>query len=97
LGEELPFEVQKRGSKPVVIPLRSPQTEYFSKSDMEALDYAVKNYSNMSFTELTNISHQHPAWKNAGFKGVMNYEDFIDPVNKELIEELKENSRYMCI
>ena len=51
----------------------------------------------MSFGELTDISHKHPAWKNAGTLGIMNYEDFIDPKNQELIKELKENSQYLSI
>lgn len=98
LDEEHPFAVIKKGSKPMVIPKREAQLEYFSKSDIEALDYAIKNYSSMSFKDLTNVSHDHPAWKNARFYGdVMKYEDFISNKNEELIEELRENSQFINI
>ena len=97
LEEEQPFLVVKKGSKPVVVPQREANIDYFSKSDVEALDYAIKNFANMSFGELTEFSHQHPAWKNAQSFGTMNYEDFIDPSNQELIHELQENSRYISI
>ena len=97
LGEDQPFIVNKKGAKPIVTPQRQAQLEYFSKSDIEALDYAIDNFSQMSFGELTDISHKHPAWKNAGTLGIMNYEDFIDPKNQELIKELKENSQYLSI
>lgn len=97
LEEEQPFLVVKKGSKPVVVSQREANIDYFSKSDVEALDYAIKNFANMSFGELTEFSHQHPAWKNAQSFGTMNYEDFIDPSNQELIHELQENSRYISI
>ena len=98
LDEEHPFMVIKKGSKPTVIPKREAQLEYFSKSDIEALDYAIKNYSSMSFRDLTDVSHDHPAWKNARFYGdIMKYEDFISDKNEELIEDLRENSQFINI
>lgn len=97
LSEGQPFEVIKEGSKPIVIPHRDPEMEYFSKSDIEALDYAIEKYAKLSFGELTAISHKHPAWINAGSFERMDYEDFIDPSNSELIYDLKENSQYMSI
>lgn len=98
LDEEHPFVVIKKGSKPTVKPRRKAQLEYFSKSDIEALDYAIENFSSLSFRELTDVSHEHPAWKNANFNGaVMKYEDFISDENKSLLEELKENSQFINI
>lgn len=97
LNEDQPFEVIKKGTKPIVIPHREAEMDYFSKSDIEALNYAIENFSTLSFKELTKISHEHPAWINAGSFGRMDYEDFIDPSNKELIFDLKENSQYISI
>lgn len=91
-----PFIVKKIGSKPIVIPQRDADLDYFSKSDIEAIKYAIDTYANMSFRELTEISHQHPAWKNAGTSR-MDYKDFIRPENVDLIKELKQNSRYLSI
>lgn len=98
LGEEnQPFIVQKVGSKPIVIPQRQADLDYFSKSDIEAIKYAISKYADLSFGELTEVSHSHPAWKNAGACSQMNYEDFIDPNNIDLINELRENAQYLSI
>lgn len=97
LGEDQPFIVEKKGTKPVVVPQRKADMDYFSKSDIEALNYAIEHFSAMSFGELTEVSHKHPAWKNAQSFGTMNYEDFIDPSNHDLIHELQENSQFISI
>ncbi len=45
--------------------------DFLSESDLEALDYAIKEYGHLSFKELTDISHDE-AYESAG------YNDFIE-------------------
>ena len=59
--------------------------DVFSDSDVEALDFTIKNLSRFDQFELVDISHAYPEWKkfesafdsgrNAAFN--MNYEDFF--------------------
>lgn len=88
---------------PVIIPERDFNKEYLSLSDIEALDYSISKYKDYDFKQLTNVSHEHPAWLNAwnnrecSNNPPMHYEDFIDSENQDLLEDLKENSKYLCI
>ena len=73
LLDDLPFEnINKK-----IIPLRAPDLRQLSQTDVEALEYAVKTYGDYDFiNSLTDISHQHPAWKKArelgGHNSIMN-------------------------
>ncbi|OQY56473.1 MAG: hypothetical protein B6247_03550 [Candidatus Parabeggiatoa sp. nov. 2] len=46
----------------LVKPLRAAQLDYFSESDLECLDNALKNYGHLSFGQLTDLSHDK-AWQ----------------------------------
>ena len=106
LAEE-PFnvvDIKKLNKRvPVIFPERDYNEDCLSLSDREALDYSIKKYINCNFDELTELSHQHPAWQKAWSNRVcsnnppMHYEDFIAPENQELLEELQENSKYICL
>ena len=47
-----------------VIPLRQPDLEWLSDSDIECLDESIRKYDNCGFKQLTDISHD-AAWKSA--------------------------------
>ena len=76
-------------------PLRQPNMEMFSRTDIECLTNALEKYSNHAFEDLSNITHSHSAWKKAPKNRAMDYKDMIEqgPKQKEIIRSLKEHSR----
>ncbi len=82
---------------------RESNTDYLSSSDMEVLDQIYGKYGNYSAPQLSDLSHEHPAWINARKSNKfrnnnrLDYKDMIDACNSELIEDLEENSRYIMI
>ncbi len=48
-----------------IIPLREPNTDYLSESDIEALDKAIADYGKMDFGKLRKIVHKEKAYKQA--------------------------------
>jgi len=104
---EVPFEIEKRRENekivPYIIPIRDYNPDELSISDEEALDLIIKKYKNCSFGDLYTLSHKHPAWYKAwerrecAKRSKIHYSDFIEPDNQELIEELEEHSKYMCL
>lgn len=72
-----------------------PNMSYFSESDLEALEYGLKEYADLSFGAVREKNHQHRAWKNheaelnAGRKAVdIDYKEMID--NPEVLADLNE-------
>jgi uncharacterized phage-associated protein len=51
-----------------VTALRDPQLDVFSKSDIEALDWAIQKYGSLPFKKLRAISHD-ASWKQATDNG----------------------------
>lgn len=82
---------------------RKPDTDYLSISDMEVLDEIYNELQEYSPKELSDLSHQHPAWQKARKKNIfrnnnrLDYRDTIRDENIELIEDLEENSKYIMI
>ena len=58
----------------VVIPRIPPDLEFLSETDVECLNFAVENYGTMSFSELTNLSHDE-AYEATGFNDYIDIED----------------------
>ena len=86
-----------------ITPTREPDLEYLSKSDLDAINQAYGEYSQYPPRVLSNISHEHIAWKKARNKNTfinnnrINLIDLIDPNNEDLIIDLQENSQYILI
>jgi uncharacterized phage-associated protein len=74
-----------------VIPNRDADLDQFSDSDIECLDYAIKEYGTRTFNELTNLSHDE-AWKTTGENEFIEIEQiaatFADP--SDLLEHLND-------
>lgn len=99
LGEsELPFDVYNGFQ---VRAKRNPDLDEMSESDIEALENAFEEYGHLDFRGKTDVSHAHPAYRNAEARGVqrMQYEDFIkeSPRKHEIIEDLAGISPRMVI
>ena len=84
-------------------PLREANLIYFSKSDIEALDYALCQYSQYTGTQLSNLTHNDKAWINARERApksknaTIPYEDFFDEIDEERLEFLREYAPLMVI
>lgn len=80
-------------------PLRKPNMEMFSRTDIECLTNALRKYGCLEFGKLSRISHRETAWKKAPENGEMDYEDMIDqsPKQKKIIENLREHARQIVL
>jgi len=69
---------------------REPHLEEFSDSDLECLNRAIRKYGNLSFEQLTSLSHAEAAWKVADANDIMEIEHIIATFDNadELIEHL---------
>jgi len=43
--------------------VQEPDYSYFSESDIEALNFALKEFNSMGAIELAKLSHEYPEWK----------------------------------
>ena len=84
-----------------IIPKREANLYEFSKSDIEALDYAYNQYSQYTTEKLSDLTHEEKCWIEAikrepGSKNAkILWEDMID--DPELLEDLREYSGIMRI
>ena len=80
--------------KKLIVPKRKPNLDYFSKSDIEALEYAFNQYSQYDTFELSQLTHEYASWKIARERAPrakspkMYWENMIE--NEEIKEQLKE-------
>jgi hypothetical protein len=72
-----------------------------SESDLEALRHAFAEYGDLDFRTKTDLSHEHPAFRNAEAAGRqrMDYGDFLegDMASPEIIADLEETAHRLCI
>lgn len=73
-----------RGRHPIFRAKKKPDLEVFSDSDIEALDHAVAEYGNKTAAQLSQDTHNEPAWKLAnehrapGSSVIMDYRLFFE-------------------
>ena len=69
---------------PVFRARKAPDLDVFSDSDIEALEYALKNFGPKTAWELSELSHDEPSWKIAneqrtpGSSVIMDYRLFFE-------------------
>jgi len=81
-------------------PKRLPNLNFFSKTDIECLKEALNVVAELSFEELKQMTHEEESFLSAIEKNQINYELLIDrdnPLRNEIIEEMREVNKYMCI
>lgn len=96
LQTKLPFSVDTNSWN--VSSSQNPDTGKLSESNIEALEFGFKEYENLSFGEVREKNHRNEAWRKAYEEqenSIIPVEDLID--DKELIEDLLENSREMLL
>lgn len=89
---DLPFSIKGR----YIVGTRDYDGDFFSNSDLECLTNAFDKYGKLSFDELKNVNHEHPAWKKARENspdGPISFELLIE--DKEVIEELSQVSSHL--
>ena len=71
--------------------LREANLDFFSESDLECLNYSIDNYRNLSFDELTKLSHDQ-AWEAANENDFIEIEQIARTLNnaEELISHLQD-------
>ncbi len=80
-----------------IIPNKEPDLDYLSKSDIEALDYALEKYSVYDTFEMSDLTHEYNAWKSArknfpkSKAPLMEWEEMIE--NDEILSDLQKYSR----
>ncbi len=78
----------RRGSKPNEMRLgeKEIETNIFSPSDIEALEFALTRFGNLDFNKLTKVVHAYPEWakfaarfeKNPEGREEIDFADFFD-------------------
>jgi uncharacterized phage-associated protein len=82
---QLPFHVRD-DAKWAVIPEREANLRLLSASDVAALQRAVAEFSDLSFGELVDITHEDPAYI-AAAGGRIRYEDLLDRTDPDYVDK----------
>ncbi|MBF0140056.1 MAG: SocA family protein [Magnetococcales bacterium] len=97
----LPFVVEYRG-KPSVHALREPDLDFFSESDIEALEWSNTSFGSLGFAQLTDLSHNDRSYQSAvdrDLNSPMLYEEMLDDSEyyHNTIQYLRENAPFMVL
>ena len=63
-------------NKYIIYPKKKPDMDYLSESDVECLDHAIAKCKDLSFSELTDLSHDM-AWSNTKRDRAMSIKDIL--------------------
>ena len=79
--------------------LRDPDIDYFSRTDLLCMEFALAKCNGKAFDELVKISHNEPSWQKAELDEAMAFEDFIEdrPDKEEYLEYLRESSECLAL
>ena len=74
-----------------VKPLRTPNLDFLSESDLESLDSSIHTVGNLSYSSLRRMSHDD-AYRSADFNGEISIEAIAAtlPSGQKLIKELRD-------
>lgn len=87
--------IGRGGGANTVVSIANVDSEVFSKSEVEALDFAYKEFGKQTASSLVDITHRYPEWEK--FKSVleskettrepMSYNDFFNNPDKGLVDK----------
>ncbi len=71
-----------------IIPIRKPTLDYFSESDIEALNKSIETYAHMKLGELWDVAHEEPSYQQASFNSDISLTSIIESLdNAEILIE----------
>lgn len=75
-----------------ILPLRNANLDYFSASEIECMQEAIKHYGNLNYSELKKIGHADPAYINTPLNKQISLEEIVKslPDSEELLEYLEQ-------
>lgn len=73
---------------------RKADLSFFSKTDLECLDHAIEYCLRHSFGEISDETHGHIAWANAGLNEKMSFDDMLAEANDAIVEDAKVFAAY---
>ncbi len=79
---------------PAYRPHRDPDLSFFSRTDIECLEWAFDYCRGRSFGSISDETHTHEAWKKAPLNGEMKVEQMLEGVSAEIIEEAEQFASY---
>jgi len=82
------------------IPKRPANLDFFSKTDIESLSEALEAVGSLTFEELRKLTYEEKSFLSAIENGESNYELLINennPLKNEIIKEIQETYRYVCV
>ena len=85
---------------PHISPLRTPDMDIFSESDIECLLEAFKKYGDLSFPELRKLTHDELCYYESSRDKEINYSLLIDKENKDrddILKEMSETAKYAVL
>lgn len=72
----------------VIVPLREPNSDFLSESDIECLRESIGQYGGLSFDELEAVSHRELAYQESDLNDFISLEQFVDALpNAEDVRE----------
>lgn len=93
--KELPFQLSQ-GKQKLVSSKTKADTKFLSKSDMEALDYGIKEYADLKFNDARDKNHKEDCWINADMNKQISFES-IAKGNPDGVEYLQACSRTLVL
>lgn len=79
---------------PTYVPHRGADLSYFSRTDIECLDWAFQHCQGRSFGSISDETQKHLAWDKAALNGEMDYADMLDGVDPDIIEDAEMFASY---
>jgi uncharacterized phage-associated protein len=86
--------VEKKGKYPKFLAKMDPDTSVLSESDIEALNYSISAFGNVSISVLHNAGHNEQAWLRTPSNQRIDYRLFFDeedPAQRELLSLIEES------
>lgn len=62
----------------IIAPLRDPDLDYLSESDIECLNLAINNYANMDHNDLWNLVHSELSYKKSKLNKPIKFNDILE-------------------
>lgn len=85
---------------PHINPLREPDMDFFSESDIECLLGAFKKYGNLSFSELRELTHHELFYYKSAKDKEIDYLLLVDEENinrNDILKEMSETAEYAVL